>query len=191
MLAKYLTNRSRLLISTIISFTLAFLGTLIAWNVLSLKLYDILESLSLFGIIYSTIPAFTAVLVRPLIGKFVDVFGARNAYTLTMILYLLYFVTLFMASSQLFIVLWFIPPFPLLDTAIYTLSASMFPPRMQSSASGLAITSQGIAGIILVLINRFPLDYNVVLAIVVTSFITATIISISIKMRVVSDWVRA
>ncbi|RLG86381.1 MAG: hypothetical protein DRO15_06210 [Thermoprotei archaeon] len=62
---------------------------------------------------------------------------------------------------------------------------------MQSSASGLAITSQGIAGIILVLINRFPLDYNVVLAIVVTSFITATIISISIKMRVVSDWVRA
>ncbi|RLG86380.1 MAG: hypothetical protein DRO15_06205, partial [Thermoprotei archaeon] len=56
---------------------------LIAWNVLSLKLYDILESLSLFGIIYSTIPAFTAVLVRPLIGKFVDVFGARNAHTLT------------------------------------------------------------------------------------------------------------
>jgi len=111
-----------------------------------------------------------------LIGKFVDIVGARNAYTLSLILHLLHFTVLFIVSSQLFIVLWFIPLFPLLDTAMYVLSASIFPSKMQSSASGLVITSQGIAGILLVLINRFSLNYDILLAVVIISFVLSIII---------------
>ena len=180
-LLKFITKNSKQISIVILSFTSIFLGVLIAWNALSLKLYGILNNVGLFGLISATIPAFTAAISRPSIGKFIDLLGPMKSYLVCLIAYLLYLTAMFIAPSHVFIILWFIPIYPLLDTSTYILSAHMFPLSMQGSASGLVIMGQGIAGLLALLTNLTELNYYSIYLVVLLSIIIALISSLIIK----------
>ncbi len=119
------------------------------YTVLSLRVYSEVKSLLAYGLIVSTSTAIANSMARPVAGKLVDRYNPLTILVFSVIAYIALNTSIYFSTGIVMIVLWALPVYPFRDTAtIIALSRSM-PSSLQSTAAGLNMALNSLAGIVI------------------------------------------
>ncbi|MCD6323928.1 MAG: MFS transporter [Desulfurococcales archaeon] len=106
----------------------------------SLRLREIAGSTELFGVIYTTLPAATGALVRPIAGRLSDRFSPKAMLAFTILAYIVLFPLMSSSWGLPAVLLWLIPLYPFMDQgSMMTVSRSL-PASLQGVAAGVIST---------------------------------------------------
>ncbi len=123
----------------------------------SLRLREIAGSATIFGLVYTTLPAIAGSLVRPVAGYLSDRFQPEDLLLLTAFAYILLFPLMSMSYGLTAIILWLIPLYPFMDQGSMISVSRQLQSSLQGVAAGVISTASSVAGLLVLLASRTPL----------------------------------
>ncbi|MEO3992762.1 MAG: MFS transporter [Desulfurococcaceae archaeon TW002] len=159
----------------------------VAPSKLSLELENILDASSvwieylLFGIVFGGFTALLSIPVRVIAGRLADKYNPLLIFSYTTLAYMLVYWTFIKSGGLLTLIIWQIPLYPFLDTAINTYIAKQTPRETMTAGFGITIFFNALGGLMLLPLLANPsLDANF-LGYVVTVATTSSILLVSIS----------
>ncbi len=139
----------------------------VAPSKLSLELGNILDSPSvwieylLFGIVFGGFTALLSIPARVIAGRLADRYNPLLIFSWTTLAYLLVYWTFVKSEGLLTLIIWQIPLYPFLDTAINTYIAKQTPKEIMTTGFGITIFFNALGGLMLLPLLANPsLDVN-------------------------------
>lgn len=176
---------------------LAYIGTIIGSNMnailLDYKLKEFIQSefsgaidntRILYGLFYAGLPVMVAIPARIIAGKLADKGKDKTLFTLSIISYILIYVTLPFMPPLLFLLVWLIPVYPFYDTSIYSIS-SRETTSHEASISGFLSSITSLAGFLVILINLLIKNVNI------TVYVFLVLITLTISLLLFTCKARA
>lgn len=114
----------------------------------------------LYTIVYSVIPAVLSVPVRILAGRLVDSAGPLRLYLSTVIGYGIIYFAMMYSGSYIALIVWTIPLYPFLDTAVTTLLAAKSRENEMTKSMSINILASAIGGLIVALLPHVNIRYG-------------------------------
>jgi MFS family permease len=140
---------------------IAIVGLLTSVNLFygsfSLRLREIAGSATVFGAVYTTLPAIAGSIVRPVAGRLSDRFSPENMLLVTAVAYLILFPLMNASYGLLAIILWLIPLYPFMDQGSMISVSRRLRSSLQGMAAGVISTASSVAGLLVLLASRTPL----------------------------------
>lgn len=161
----------------------------VAPSKLSLELENMLDSSSrwmeylLFGIVYGGFTALLSIPARMLAGMITDKHNPLVLFSLTTLAYMVVYWAFVKSGGMLTLLIWQIPLYPFLDTAINTYIAKQTPKETMTASFGITIFFNALGGLMLLPLLASPgLDTDLI-GYMVTLATTFSIILASISYR--------
>ncbi len=126
------------------------------YGVFSLKLRGIAGSAELFGILYAALPSITGVLVRPVAGYVIEVFGPLKSFIAVIASYATLLPAMTVLTGPPVVALWAIPVWPFLDQSSTIMISRSLPFKLQSLAAGVITTAYSIGGVAVLVTSFTP-----------------------------------
>jgi len=118
-----------------------------AFNLISIKLYyEVNENVLLYGLVITSLPAFTGAIIRPIVGAIADKLGGVKTVLIAIIMYSLMYILASFLRGYALTLLWIIPIYPFYDTGFIRLVSEISSKDRRGAAMGLINTSMSIAG---------------------------------------------
>lgn len=159
----------------------------VAPSKLSLELGNILDSSSvwmeylLFGIVFGGFTALLSIPARVIAGRLADKCNPLLIFSWTTLAYMLVYWAFVKSEGLLTLIIWQIPLYPFLDTAINTYIAKQTPREIMTAGFGITIFFNALGGLMLLPLLANPsLDVNF-LGYVVTVATTSSILLVSVS----------
>ncbi|MEM0026229.1 MAG: MFS transporter [Zestosphaera sp.] len=159
----------------------------VAPSKLSLELENILDTSSewleylLFGIVYGGFTALLSIPARIAAGRLTDKYNPLTLFSMTTLAYMLVYWALVKSEGLLTLLIWQIPLYPFLDTAINTYIAKQIPKEVMTAGFGVTIFFNALGGLMLLPLLANPgLDTDF-LGYVVTIATTLSILLVSVN----------
>lgn len=142
-----------------------------------------LTEYTLFGIVYGGFTAVLSIPARVAAGRLTDKHDPLKVFALTTVAYLLDYWVFVKSWGWASILIWQLPLYPFLDTAVNTYIARQVPRSTMASGFGLAIAFDAIGGLMLLPLLSSPYLSPDFIGYVVTAATTASVILVLKKMR--------
>lgn len=162
---------------------LAGAGLTLYWNLLSVKLYEVTDSLLLFGLFGGTLATISSILVRPLAGIVVDKTDPVKLLGVVYIVYLVYGVLMHFISGIFFAILWILPVYPFREIAQTIAISRRLPENLQNTAGGVITLAYSLPSIVYPLFYIQGYGMREGLAIYVLTLSTASMIILMLASR--------
>lgn len=135
----------------------------------------------LFGVVYGGFTALLSIPARIAAGRLVDKYNPLTLFSLTTLAYMLVYWALVRSEGLLTLLIWQIPLYPFLDTAINTYIAKQALKETMTASFGVTIFFNALGGLMLLPLLANPnIDTNF-LGYVVTAATTLSILLVSIS----------
>lgn len=135
----------------------------------------------LFGVVYGGFTALLSIPARIVAGRLTDKHNPLKLFSLTTLAYMLVYWALVRSEGLLTLLIWQIPLYPFLDTAINTYIAKQAPKETMTASFGVTIFFNALGGLMLLPLLANPnLDVDF-LGYVVTVATTSSILLVSIS----------
>ena len=161
----------------------------VAPSKLSLELENMLSSSSrwveylLFGVVYGGFTSLLSIPARILAGMITDKHNPLVLFSLTTLAYMVVYWTFVKSGGVLALLIWQIPLYPFLDTAINTYIAKQTPREAMTTSFGITIFFNALGGLMILPLLASPSLDTDFLGYVVTLATTLSVILTSISYR--------
>lgn len=138
----------------IASITLATASLSMFYSAMSLAIYAEVRDLLIYGVFIASLSVIIGTITRPLAGLLVDKFDCIYIYSLALGLYGVLSYAILNSPCFVRLILWQVPLYPFRDVAQTMAISRGFPMELQSTAYGLTLTANALAGMLVLAIKE-------------------------------------
>ncbi|MEM0056940.1 MAG: MFS transporter [Candidatus Geothermarchaeota archaeon] len=137
------------------SITLTTASLSMFYSAISLVIYAEIRDLLIYGVFIASLSVIIGTATRPLAGLLVDKFNCIYIYSITLGLYGVLSYAILHSPCFVKLILWQIPLYPFRDVAQTMAISRGFPMELQSTAYGLTLTANALAGMVMLAIKEY------------------------------------